>query len=351
MQALMKRSREPGDIALVELPMPTPGPHQVVAQVAYSGICGSDLDILNSRNTIYVPPVVQGHEFSAIVHAAGDAVNHLRPGDKVVSETVFEPCGQCEQCRDGDYHLCAEKKAIGWTTHGAFADYVLLNSRYVHKLKPDADLQSAALIEPLAIAAEAVQIKGHLQPGESVAVIGPGTTGILSALLAQVVGAGTVFLIGLDSSVPVRFPVARELGIDHCIDSSHTDPAEYMQTHNEGENLDLVIDATGNINGFNRAIELVKRNGRIVELGSITTDSLFPWPKAAWKALELSFVFSSSRAAWSKALEVFNRGGANFKKMVTDVFPLEGYREAFAAADDPRQSLKVLFRPSSQEND
>jgi L-iditol 2-dehydrogenase len=346
MKALMKQSRDAGDIALVDLPIPTPGAHQVVARVAYAGICGSDLDILNSRNDIYKPPVVQGHEFSAVVVEVGADVESAEVGDKIVSETVFEPCGRCQACRAGDYHLCTGKAVVGWTTHGAFAEYVLLNGRYIHRVSPEADLKAAALLEPAAIASEAVHVKGRVKPGDAVAVIGPGATGVLSAMMARALGAGPVFLIGRQTSVPVRFPVARALGLEHCINSAEVDPLEYVLDHNGGDLLDLVIDATGNIHGFNLAFELVKRNGAIVELGSITTDAAFPWPKAAWKALELAFVFSSSRQAWEKAVEVFDRGEVDFGQMATNIFPLEAYKDAFAAAGNSRESFKVMFKPS-----
>jgi threonine dehydrogenase-like Zn-dependent dehydrogenase len=171
--------------------------------------------------------------------------------------------------------------------------------------------------------------------------------------LAQALGAKNVFLIGRATALPVRFPIASELGLAYCIDSSQTDPVDFVLDHNGGQHLDLVIDATGNIQGFNLAFDLVRRSGRIVELGSITTDAVFPWPKAAWKALELSFVFSSSQVAWKKALEIFGRGDIDFQKMGTQVYPLDDYQEAFAVAENSRQSLKVMFQPSlpSSEED
>lgn len=348
MKAIMKRSRDVGDVALADLPVPKVGSGQILAQVAYSGICGSDLDILNSRNTIYQPPVVLGHEFSAVAVEVGEGVGHVRPGDKLVSETTFQACDECEQCRSGDYHLCTSKAALGWTVHGAFADYVLLNADYVHVLHTDADLQSAALIEPLAVAAEAVHVKGRVQRGESVAVIGPGATGVLSAILAQAQGAAPVFLVGRGSSVPVRFPIARALGLEHCINAAEADPTEYVLEHNEGRHVDLVVDATGSVQGFVLALDLLRRNGRVVELGSITVEAPFPWPKAAWKALELAFVYASSRDAWDKAVDVFHRRTADLSKMVTGVYPLEDYQRAFAAADNSQESLKVMFRPSGE---
>lgn len=132
-----------------------------MAKVSNAGICGSDVDILYSRNTIYAPPVVQGHEFSAIITEVGDGVKDFIAGDKIVSETTFESCGECQMCGDGNYHLCLHKQIVGWTENGGFAAHVLLNSNYLHKLQAGTDLQQAALIEPSAIACEGVLVKGR----------------------------------------------------------------------------------------------------------------------------------------------------------------------------------------------
>lgn len=351
MKALMKQSRRPNDMELAELPVPVPGPGQLVAKVAWAGICGSDLDILESLNDIYIPPVVQGHEFSAVVSGVGPGVSGFSPGDKIVSETLFEGCGSCQPCRDGNEHLCLHKKIVGWTENGGFAEYVLLNSRYVHKLSPGADLKSAALIEPAAIAAEAVHVKGRLQPGQTAVVIGPGATGLLSALTAKAMGAGSVFLIGRKTSPHIRFPVAASLGIEHCVDSSTTDPVGYLLAHNGGDLADLVVDSTGNIGGFEQALSMVKRNGTLVELGSITTDTQFPWQKAAFQALDLCFVFSSSHRAWGKAVALFEREGLDLKKLATHEYALKDWRQAMETARDSTKSFKVLFRPALDENE
>lgn len=345
MKALLKRSRKPGDMILTDLPVPRPGPGQLLAKVAYAGVCGSDLDILESLNDIYRPPVVQGHEFSAVVSETGEGVSGFSPGDKIVSETLFESCGECQPCLDGYDHLCLHKKIVGWTENGGFADYVLLNSRFVHKLSPEADLKSAALIEPSAISAEAVSVKGRFQPGETAAVVGPGATGLLSALTAKALGAKRVFLIGRQTSPKLRFPIARNLGIEHCIDSSVTDPADYLLKHNDGKLADLVVDSTGNISGFLQALSMVKRNGRLIELGSITTETPFPWQKAAFQAVDLNFVFSSSHAAWAKAVELFERDHLDLKQLATHVYPLEQWQDAMKTAQDSTKSFKVLFQP------
>jgi L-iditol 2-dehydrogenase len=345
MKALVRRSRDVWDIELKEIQVPRPHGEYLLAKVAYAGICGSDLDIINAKNTIYRPPVVQGHEFSAVVTEVGEKVKNFIPGDKIVSETTFNKCGKCKPCIDGNYHLCENKDIVGWTENGAFAEYVLLNSNYCHKLHRNTDLKGAALIEPMAIASEAVLIKGHLSKGESVAVIGPGATGILSAIVAIESGAANVFLIGRSSSEVLRFGIARELGIEHCINASKTDPKQYISEHNNGFGLDLVIDSTGNINGYNLALDLVKRNGRIVEIGSITTDEPFNWQKAAFNALDLLIVFSSSHKAWEHSVEIYNRCVRPLSKIVSHTYGLDDYMEALHISEDSTKSFKVVFDP------
>jgi threonine dehydrogenase-like Zn-dependent dehydrogenase len=346
MKAILRKSRKIGDIGLVELPVPFAHDEYILARVAYAGICGSDLDIINSRNTIYRPPVIQGHEFSAVAEGVGDKVKDYKKGDKIVSETTFNQCGKCKPCLDGNYHLCEHKDIVGWTENGAFAEYVLLNSKYVHKLDDNIGLKGASLIEPMAIASEAVLVKGRLKHGETVAVTGPGATGILSAIVALESGASKVFLIGRDSSEKLRFKIAREIGIEHCINSSKTDVLQYITEHNGGNSVDMVIDSTGNINGFNLALDLIKRNGRIVKLGSITTKEPFNWQKAAFKALDLLIVFSSSHKAWEHAVAIYNKCQKPLEKIVTHTFDLEDYKKAFDFSEDSTQCFKVAFTPN-----
>jgi L-iditol 2-dehydrogenase len=216
----------------------------------------------------------------------------------------------------------------------------------MHKLSPQADLLGAALIEPMAIATEGVHVKGQLQPNESVAVIGAGATGILSAVIAMEMGAKNVFFIGRTSSVETRFPIAKELGIIHCIDSSSTNPVKYVKEYNNGVHVDLVVDCSGNMAGFKTALELVKRNGRIVEIGSIHTDEPFPWSDAAFKAIDLKIVFSSSHEAWIKAVSIFNKSKVEFRKIISHEYSLDDYVDAFQIAQDSKKSFKVVFKPN-----
>lgn len=345
MQALVKRTRTPGDIELCEMQPPPLTNGRMLARVAYAGICQSDLDILEDRTAIYRPPVVPGHEFSAVIERIGADVEGFRPGDSVTSETVLSVCGSCQACRDGFYEVCTAKHALGWTEHGGFAQYVVLNPRFSHKLCDGIDLRIGAIIEPLAIAVETVVVRGRMRPGEVVAVVGPGTSGLLSALVAKCMGAAEVYVVGRASIRHVKLPIARRIGIEHCIDTTTTDPLQYLLEHNHGRLADLVVDATGTIAGFNTSLQLVKRHGRIAEVGSITVPTEFDWPAVCHKAIDLSFVFASSSIAWRRALAVARDHAAMLEPFVTHIMPLEAYREAFALAADGTKSLKVLLQP------
>ena len=347
MKAGIRKSRTPGDFGLADIPVPTPKAHELLARVAYAGVCASDLDILNDRTTLYRPPVVQGHEYVAIVEEVGKEVRDFAPGDIVVSETAFAIEGCATERLHEDYHLDIHKKILGWTVNGGFAERILLSSHFCHRLKPGTDLKVGALAEPMAIGAESVFVKGRLQPGETVVVIGPGPIGIMCALLARFYGgAKNVYLIGRESDRAVRLSTAKALGIGHCLTTD--EPLEdYLLQHNDHKKADLVVDATGHIEGFRCAQRLIKRNGKLVEAGSITQETSFSWEHAAYLSLNLFFVFSSSREAWKIATDFLSTTELDLRPLVTGIYPLEDYQHAFQAAEDTRNHIKVLIQPNA----
>lgn len=349
MQGLVRNSITPGDTSLQTLEVPTPSGTYLLAKVAYAGICASDLDILYHRNTIYQPPVVQGHEFSAVVEAVGDQVEGFKRGDLITSETTLYVEDTPEAHRMENYQLMAGKRIVGWTVNGGFAEYVLLNSLFCHKFSDKVNPKVAALAEPTAIATESVLVRGQLAAGDTVVVIGPGPIGILCALVAKYYGkAKKVFLIGLPSDADRRLSVARQLGITHCYTTDDKLP-KIISKENNGTLANMVVDATGSIKGYESALNLVKRSGQIVQAGSITEDTLFSWERAAYLALTLTFVFSSSRRAWDLATDFINTTDINLEQLVSACFSLEDYEHAFAAAENTSDHIKVMFKPNTNE--
>lgn len=343
MHAIVKRSRGAGDLVFHEVEKPTPGHGQVVARVSYAGICKSDLDIIDDRTDIYRPPVALGHEFAGVVVEVGEGVTRFAVGDQIVSETALEVCDDCQACRDGFFEICDSKAILGWTHNGGFADFVLANERFCHRVEPHIDPRAAALTEVLAIGVEGVLVRGKLRPGETVAVVGPGPCGLLAAFAAFKLNAGKVILVGRDSFTKDKRKRAAAMGLEHLVVSTQQDPVEYLKKVNAGALADLVIDATGTLSGFNASLELVKRHGRLVEVGSITQTCDFDWPAVCHKAIDLNFAFSSGGPAWRAAVDLLHGGAPEILNAVTHVFAFEDFQKAVATARDDYGSIKVLM--------
>lgn len=344
MTAILKQSRDAGDVSAQRVATPTAPSERLLIKVAFAGICQSDFDIIDDLTAIYRPPVTMGHEFSGVVAEVGDAVEGFSVGDHVVSQTALDVCDRCQACHDGYFELCANKEILGWTHHGGYAEYLVANPRFCHRIDPSVDLSTAALTEVLAIGVEAVRTRGRLQPGETVAVVGPGPCGVLSAFAALHLGAERVVVVGKGSFGGGKLDLLRAMGLTECVDAEDEDPVRYLTDRTGGRFADLVVDATGAPSGFESALRLVKRHGRVVELGSITEPTLFDWPRVCHRAIDLSFAFSSGPPAWRGAVELLERRHEQLKHAVTHVFDLQDFNRGFEAARDKQSSLKVLLR-------
>jgi L-iditol 2-dehydrogenase len=267
-------------------------------------------------------------------------------GEQIVSETIGAHCGLCQPCRRAAYHLCEAKEPIGWLRDGGFAEYVALHSGFVHRVPAGVALQVAALAEPAAVAAETVLVRGGLQAGESVAVIGPGPIGLLCARMALIGGARDVYLLGRAADLPTRFPIARALGITHCLLADDGAPAAVRELAG-GALPDLVVEASGTAGGFMAALGLVRRGGRIAAVGSLSGAIPSSFAQLAARAIDLHFVFAASRRAWQLAVAALGAGTLDPRPLISHVFPLEDYRAAFAAAAEPTIGIKVLLQPTS----
>lgn len=340
MKGLVKSERGPGHLSLREIPEPAAGPGEIMLSVAYAGICGTDLHILHDAHPYY-PPVVLGHEFVGRIASVGPGVTGWQPGDRVVCEPHARHCGQCHLCRRGLVRLCAEKRAPGWGIDGAFAARVALPANLLHRVPESVSDLSAAVCEPAAIASRAIARVG-IGPGDTVAVLGPGPIGILSALMAAARGADRVVLIGRSSSAE-RIDVAKNLGIE-CWTDSGDDVAARKQAATDGPGFDVVIDTTGSAVAIREAIAMLRRAGRMATVG-ISNDSAFefPWDLAVFKSLDLAFSFSSAYEDWRGALSLMRRDLIRPEKMVT-VFALDDWAEAFDAVAG-RRVVKALLQP------
>src|ERR1700727_1620177 len=190
-------------LAVATLPVPEPGPSDVLVQVAACGICGSDVHGYDGSSGRRIPPLVMGHEAAGIVAAVGSQVKGFNIGDRVTFDsTVY--CGVCRFCLRGEMNLCDNRQVVGvsygdYSRAGAFAEYVAVPARIVYKLPENLGFAEAAMLEAVSVALHAVKVS-NLAGGETALVIGAGMIGLLTLQAARVAGCSKVFVAELHTS-------------------------------------------------------------------------------------------------------------------------------------------------------
>ena len=296
MRALVKTERGDGHLALLDWSDPVPEAGWVSIAVTYGGICGTDLHILHDHFP-YWPPVILGHEFVGTVAGVGTGVDPGLLGVRVVSEPHSGACGTCHLCRRGMAELCPEKRSPGWGIDGAFASLVTLPVHLLHRVPDGIPDRTAALAEPMAVAVTAL-MRGRVEPGDTVLVIGPGPVGILLAVAARAVGAAEVIVVGREPSDRLRF--AGSLGFR----TTTTDAAEALTRERTADRgADLVVEAAGTEAAIALARAAVRRRGRIAAVAiSGRPEVTVHWDLAVSQAVDIAFSMSSSGTAWDPGL-------------------------------------------------
>ena len=251
---------QPGDIRVVDLEPPRPGPGQVLIRVAACGVCGTE-------HTLYVGgyyanyPVVIGHEFAGVVVEVGDGVKNFKPGDRVTVDPN-QVCHKCDYCRMGSEHLCENLITLGITHNGGDADYTVAAEENVYLLPDSMTLEEGAFVEPLACALRAFQV-ADVQLGDTVLVLGAGSMGNLITQCVAHAGAASIIV---SEPLKLRRDLALENGATHAIDPTTQDvDAEVRKIQRIG--ADVVMEVVGGLNVQSKAIGYARRGGQVVFYG------------------------------------------------------------------------------------
>lgn len=323
-------------VLIEEQPLPSIGPDDVLIRVAYAGVCGSDLHLMDGW--LIEPPAVFGHEFSGVVEGKGSNVKICNEGDRVVAHPLCS-CGECVYCRSGRQNLCRNPIRVLSHGGGAFAEYTVVSDKSVFVLPSNMDLKTAALIEPLAVAVHVVGL-ADVKPGAFVVVLGGGAIGLLCLKMAQHVGAGAVALV---EPSPSRQDVARAFGASFV-----ADPEEIQGIVSDvtgGLGADVCIEGVGAVAAVEQAVELVKPGGRVVIAGWAPPDK-----KAAFKPANLfrqeigiQGSFWSSYSAFRTAIDLVGAWGDELLPIVKVLDGLHSLPEAVRVMRS-KEVVKPLVR-------
>ena len=251
-------------VALEDVPIPEPGPGEVLVKVAFCGICHSDLSLINGTFPAQRPVVTQGHEASGTIAKLGPDVTGWSEGDRVVL-AAGRPCLECPNCRRGDMSNCLRIQLMAFAYDGAWAEYTVALAAGLTRVPDNVPLEQAAILaDAVSTPFGAVVRTGKVTVGESVGVWGVGGIGTHIVQLARLVGAAPVIAIDINPVVRDR---ALELGADHAFDSRDPDLRAKLAEVSGGRLLDVAFDAVGLKVTFEQALDCLTVGGRLVGVG------------------------------------------------------------------------------------
>jgi L-iditol 2-dehydrogenase len=330
-KGIAKLAPGPGNVDLAERDEPRPGRGEALLEVVGAGVCGTDLHILDDEFRS-LPPVTMGHEVSAVVAAVGEGVGSRWLGARVVCETYYSTCGECEWCREGRANLCPRRRSIGSAVDGGFAPRVVVPAANLHRIPPWLDEHAAVLIEPLACVCHCLCEPAAVFPGDDVLVTGPGPVGLLAAQVAAALG-GRVLVVGLPRD-GVRLAAARGLGLETAL-------AEELL---EEERFHTVVECSGTAGGATACLLNARRGGRYVQVGVMGRRVSLPIDAVFQKELVVTSGFASTARSWRRALEFVEDRRLELEPLVSAVRPLDAWQRVF---DDLRagRGVKYVFDP------
>jgi L-iditol 2-dehydrogenase len=293
------------------VPVPAAAEDEVLVRVRACGICGSDIHGYMGATGRRIPPLVMGHEAAGVIERAGGGVTCFSPGDRVTFDsTVY--CGRCTFCLRGDVNLCDARMVLGvscadYRRHGAFAEFVAVPARILHRLPDPLRFEHAALIEALAVAIHAVD-RRRPSPSDRTVVVGCGMIGLLIVQALRARGCRSIAAVDVDER---RRALAGRLGAERTLaDTSQCAGADH------------VFEVVGRGETVAAAIYCVRKGGTVTLVGNLATD--VPLPLQSVVTREISLLGScASSGEYPEAIEWLASGTVDVAPLISAIAPLE----------------------------
>jgi len=312
--------------------MPTIAPDEVLIQVAYSGICGSELSGFEGKNSLRKPPLIMGHEFSGIIAEMGQQAAASRPELKVGARVTANPlvtCGQCDYCLSGHQQLCPKRKLLSAALPGSNAEYVAVSSVNVLLLPDNIALTTAALTEPMACAVHSARL-GAPQPGETALVVGAGPIGLLTIEVLATYGLKAIYCADLNAE---RLAMVESLG------------ATPVNLKEWNGSVDIAVDAVGANATRASCVKFVRAGGRVVWIGLHEAESPLPINDIIRREIACYGSFGYNPLDFKAALEGLADGRYALKPEWTRVEPLSAGKACFEELLHGSSVAKIWLQP------
>jgi L-iditol 2-dehydrogenase len=328
---------KPQQVQTESVPVPVPGPDQVLIEIAAVGICGSDVHYFEHGRIgdfVVREPLVLGHEASGVIRGVGSAVTDRQVGQRVALEPQ-ETCGHCTQCQAGRYNLCPDVQFYATPpVDGAFAEYVVLNAGRAHPIPDSLSDEAGALIEPLAVGVAANK-KAAVEPGDRVLVTGAGPVGLLAAGVARARGGW----VAVSDTNDYRLQVAADRGANAIIHAGAGSAREQ-----QGE-FDVILECSGAAPAVLGAFDAAAPAARVVLIGMGAASMELPVGLIQNRELWVTGVFRYANC-YPAAIALAAESAVDLDALVTARFGIDEVADALTALRRDPHTLKPVVYPS-----
>ncbi|EQA38351.1 putative chlorophyll synthesis pathway protein BchC [Leptospira inadai serovar Lyme str. 10] len=334
-----KRSLE-----IKEVSVPPMEPTLVKVKIRACGICGSDIHlVLHGTLKCSHYPQIPGHEASGVVEEVGESVTKFKKGDRVVI-AAGTSCGQCAHCLNGRENLCRNLGVFGFDRAGSFAEYNVVEERYLYHL-PDAIPfeQGAILADAVSTPYNAIKFRGQIKDGDTVAIFGCGGLGIHAVAIARALTGGNVIALDVDQGA-----------LNNALAYGANEAINLREVKNAGKTLkeitkgvDLLADFSGRYSNIQESLRAMNSGGRMVLVGIGRDPLTFAIPfSIIEKQITIAGSYGSDRRAIPELIDLYTQGKLNLTKSITDVRKLDDINEGLRDLEDRKGNpIRFIISP------
>ncbi len=338
MDAIVKPTAGPG-LALVQKPIPVPGPGEVLIRIRKTAICGTDLHIFNwdpwSQKNIQ-PPLTIGHEYVGEIAALGEGVLGYTVGERVSGEGHIV-CGHCRNCRAGNAQWCKNTKGVGVNRDGAFAEYLCIPAVNVVPVSRDFPEELVAFFDAYGNATHTALMYDVV--GEDVLITGAGPIGVMAAAICHKNGARSVIVTDLND---YRLAMAKRMGATHTVNIVKESLADAMQQAKMVEGFDVGLEMSGSDKAFSQMLSVMRNGGKIAMLGILPAEARIDLNEIIFKGLTLTGIYGRRMfETWYK-MGTMIEAGLDLSPMITHRYHYTEFEKGFAAMQSGESGKVIL---------
>lgn len=342
MKALVKYAPGDGNVDVIEVDEPQCGDSQVKLEIAYCGVCGTDIHVLHDTFRNY-PPVILGHEFAGTVVETGRNVDSALLGQRVAGLGASSvTCGHCEYCRTGHFIFCKDRRGMGHGVNGAFARYVVMRPDQIYRVPGNCTMEEAALSEPFAAAVQAVTEISPVRMGDIALVSGPGPIGLLC--LKLLVGQGVKTIVAGAGGDQDRLDAALKFGAAAVVNVAQQNLSEAILDFTDGAGVDVAFECAGHPGSVRGCLESLRPMGHYTQVAICGGDIQFPIDQIFYKQLTMAGSVCYTAKTWDRMMRIYAEGRVQLKDLISLKLPISDWRTVFDLCMN-KKGLKILMYP------